>query len=288
MSITFYPNYIHYKGFDASAEPSITGQNYASSGGETTGAAYDLVDSKRDNLITLDTNGEGTDFTVDYDLTSNITSADFCIIDNQNFSTAACDVKLTYSGGSDITDAGVYSGTLGTGTQLRTIEYDSNWLLSSTIAGDEIILMKFDSQTENNWEVNGRDTGGTNFEADVTIGEIFVGKEFATSFQPEIGLIKSSDWGVDVLQSKGGQRYGFKKYGERKAWKLNWIYITDAEKTNFETLWTVTEGRRYPFYIDLGENANPTLYFVRFAMNDLVFTEVPGAWKVSIVLEEEI
>jgi len=43
MAVTFYPNYIHNVGFNAAEEPSVTTQNYACSGGETSGAAYDWI-----------------------------------------------------------------------------------------------------------------------------------------------------------------------------------------------------------------------------------------------------
>jgi len=291
MAVTFYPNYIHNVGFTASAEPSFPqspAPDYTSSGGETSGAGYDLVDSKRDNVVTFDTSGESDDFTIDFDLTANITDADFCIIDNANLAGAFAAYKISH-GGTDLTPT-AWAGVLGDGTEaFDTISISSDYTSGDEyVAADDCLLLLFSSTSNNNWELNIQDFEASSYTADVTIGEISIGKKFTTSYQPEIGLIKSSHFGTNVLQSKGGQKYGFKNYGEARKWQLNWIYISDAEKVKFETLWGITEGQRYPFYIDLGNYSDPQLYFVRFAQPELKFTEVPGAWKLSIVIEEEI
>jgi len=285
MSITFYPNYIPYAGFSASAEPSITTQGYTCSGGETSGAAYDLVDNSRDNLITIDTDGEATDFTVDFDLTNNIAAADFVIVDNVNLLTASAEVRITNSGSSPLLQS-IYAGTI---NNELTLVSELEWSdLEEYPASVDMFLSSL-SVTDNNWEIEFRDYDGSNYAADVTIGEVAIGKKFTTNFNAKIGLIKSSDWGVDLLRSKGGNKYGFKSYGEARRWVLEWEYIDATEKANFETVWQVTEGQRYPFYIDLGENTNPTLYYVRFAMSELQFTElVTNVWKCKIVIEEEI
>ena len=290
MAVTFYPNYIHNVGFDAAAEPSVVGQGYASSGGETTGAAYDLVDSKRDNIITVDTNGEtGADFSIDFDLTANITGVDFSIIDKMNLAAALADSRLTYNGGgTELTSPIYHSGILGSVMNLLSVT--SNWVLADENGGSETIqLVTFTAATDNNWEWNFRDFEDGNFGADVTIGEISIGKKLACAYMPEIGITKSSGFGTDILKSKGGQKYGFKNYGEARRWTLSWIYISAAEKLLFEAMWAVTEGKRYPFYIDLGEAATPQLYYVRFAMDELMFTEVvQNVWRLTVVIEEEV
>ena len=104
--------------------------------------------------------------------------------------------------------------------------------------------------------------------------------------------MESSAFGVRVLRSKGGHKYGFKEHGEARRWQLNWNYFTAAERTALKEVWAATDGGRYPFYIDIGENTNPTLYLVRFAMSQLVFKKVADgtnkAYAVSIIIEEEI
>lgn len=286
MAVTFYPNYIHNVGFIATAEPTIVGQGFASSGGETTGAAYDLVDSSRDNLITIDTNGEATDFTIDFDLTSNIGDVDFCIIDKANLPSAFAAYGISH-GGVALTPV-AWAGVLG--EELNSINITSDRAdADAYIAGDDVLLLLVSSTTDNNWEIDVIDFEASNFTADVTIGEISIGKKFASSYAAKAGIIKSSDWGTNILKSKGGQKYGFRSYGEARRWQLSWEFISAAERTNFETVWQITEGKRFPFYIDLGENSDPTLYFVRFAMTELRFVELTtDVYSVNIIIEEEI
>lgn len=292
MSVTFYPNYIHNVGFDAAQEPSVAGQGGTRSDGTAfdpgDGGMWEMVDSNRDVLLTVDTNGEATDFSIDFDLAADITDCDFSILDNANIQTALADMRLTYNGGgTELISPTYYGAILGNASAVLTVS--SNWVLADEGSGDDdVFLVIFTAATDNNWEWNFRDFEASNFAADCTFGEIVIGKKLTAAYMPEIGIIKSSDFGTGILQSKGGHKYGFKNYGESRRWSLNWIFISDAEKANFETLWAVTEGMRYPFYIDLGEAATPQLYYVRFAMPELQFTEVPGAWKLNIIIEEEV
>jgi len=278
MSVTFYPNYIHNAGFDAAAEPSITDETFIASGGETSGGIYDLLDSNRDNLVTFATNGGTNVWYLDLDLTTS-KPMDFAIIDNHNLNTA--DAKYYIWAAAKLGLALAYSGALGS-----ALTSDGGVDNVTTPSADGIGLFKFDGASSADWRIYFDDVA--TYDTDITMGEIFIGQFFQASYMPEIGLIKSSNFGTNVLQSKGGKKYGFKNYGEARRWQLNWIFISDAEKVKFETLWSITEGMRYPFYIDLGEAATPQLYFVRFAMPELQFTEVPGAWKLNIIIEEEI
>ena len=291
MSVTFYPNYIHNVGFNAAVEPSVVGQNGNHSDGETfsagDGGMFDLVDSSRDNLLTIDTNGEAGDFDFDFDLTSNIADADFVIMDKVNLGSAQADTTIIH-GVSGIPSQAGWTGVLG--NQMLATNVASFWHISEEISvTDDIILYLFDATTDDDWTVKFRDFEAGNFSADVTAGEITIGKKFATDYTPKIGLIESSDFGTGILRSKGGHKYGFKNYGAARRWALKWKYFTAAEKTTLEAVWAVTEGKRYPFYIDLGENTNPTLYYVRFAMDRPVFTCIgKDAYAVTIVIEEEI
>jgi len=99
-TITFYPNGIWAAGYIEGSEPSIVTQNYESSGGETTGPAYDLVDARRNTQITIDTSGETTDFQFDIDLSANITGMDFMILDNHNFADTNSYVSFRYGAGN--------------------------------------------------------------------------------------------------------------------------------------------------------------------------------------------
>ena len=76
--------------------------------------------------------------------------------------------------------------------------------------------------------------------------------------------------------------------GQRQ-WKLNWKYLTDTDKSGFETLIDVTGGSKFPFYVNFGLDATPRLYRVRFLENSLNFMQLTkDAWALSVILEEEL
>ena len=75
----------------------------------------------------------------------------------------------------------------------------------------------------------------------------------------------------------------------REAWSLTWDVITASNKADIETVWTITDGPRYPFYIDLGEAATPQLYYVRFMQDTLRFTKLTNdAYTCTINIESEV
>ncbi len=279
----FYPNYINYVGYDKTAEPSITTQGYTCSGGESTGPAYDLLDGRRTTVIAIDTNGEATDFTVDFDLTANITLCNFCIIDNHNFATAQAELKIRYNVSTEVTPT-AWGGALG--SQLTVTNVTDN-LISRPDNG--MMLAIFTGATENNWDIIFNDEGGLNYAADVTMGEVFLGVSCTPSISPNINPTKSYMYGSTVLRADGGQKYGFKHHGARRGWRLSWDYLSSTDKTNLEKVFAVTEGMRYPFYVDLGETSPPTLYLVRFNQESLDFQQkTVNAYGLTIDLEEEI
>jgi len=283
LSVTFYPNMIQHVGFAAADEPSVTTQNYACSGGETTGAAYDCVDNRRTNQLTVDTNGEGTDFHIELDLTSSLT-ADFCIIDNHNLNTATGLFSIQ-QGGADVIPTSSYSGTLG-----GALAADGIDAFEITPVADGIVLAKFTSSADAGWDLLFLDVAGTNFGADCLFGELCLGTSFAPAFSPELQPTFDYDMpGSSFNESDSGQRYGFSTHtNKRRAWKMTWKYMSDANKASLETIFLYTRGVKNPFYIDLGESATPHLYYVRF-MRGLSFKGLTkDAWQVDMFIEEEL
>lgn len=266
-------------------EPSITTQNYASSGGETTGAAYDLVDNRNTKVITIDTSGESGPWTVDLDTSANIVAANFSILDNHNLATAGADIKQTYSNGSLQALTAAYGGTLGSALAAETVA--SNQVIEPT---DGILLFDFNgTRTHNNWELEVEEDGAT-FDADVTMGEYIIGVSFTPSFSPELNLGHSyAHPGVNVVQASGGPKYGFSTYDDTvNSWTMNWKYMSDADKVLLKVVYDITVGGKYPFYIDLGESATPHLYRVRFT-SEPKFTQLTAdAWGVSVSIAEEL
>jgi hypothetical protein len=292
MSVTFYANYIHAAGFVATAEPTITGEGWTASGGETDNGAegnpaYDLVDNKTTAVITIDTNGESSDPIIDIDCTANIINADFVIIDASNFNTANADVDITASGGA-VTLSSAYQGVRGSA---MTVCSGGDPIADTSDDGaDGIILLNFDEavSSDQNFEIN--ISTSTTYAADVTIGEIAVGVICATTYSANVNPLHSYKYqGVDVSQSAGGQRYATKRYGKQRAWRLSFDMITDTDKTNLETMFDVVDGMHHPFWIDFGEADTPQLYFVRFMQDSLNFQKQTHAlWTLSIEVEEEL
>lgn len=282
--VTFYPNYFHYEGFSRSAEPSITLETYTSSGGETSGPAYDLVDFRRDNVVTTDSNGQTTNVVIDMDLTSNITDADFVIIDNHNFNTAGADVQIAESSGNkNIT--GYEASGLGVTTSAST----NDGTAKLTTPTDGILLVNITTAvTGNDWQI-GLEENGATFDADITIGQWFVGKKCTPSRPANDDFSEGySNEGIFINRTGGGLKYGFKRFAPKKFWQLTFEHLTDTDKDNLEELWLVTDGQLRPFYVDLGEETTPKLYFVRFAMDRMSFVkEGTSTYRLTIQLEEE-
>ena len=285
--VTFYPNYIHYVGVDYTAEPTMITQGFACSGGETTGELYDLIDNKRTSVLTVDTSGEATDFGIRIDLSDDITGLNFFIIDNHNFKTALALITFRDSASTDIDLSAAYSGVLSAVTTLESITGDDTIV---TPLDGAVLAIPDSTQTDDTFFILVTDYAASNFAADVTIGEICMGVSQTISIAPDINVITNdTQHGVTINQTLGGQKSSFKTMGSRKAWSLSWQSFFAADKTALETVWAVTEGERFPFYIDLGEAATPQLYYVRFAQDGLRFTRLSNnAWSVIITIESEV
>jgi len=285
--VTFYPNYFHHSAFSVAVEPSINGQGYACSGAEATGAAYDLVDQRRANLLTVDTNGESTDFYVEMNTTVNIASATFMIIDNHNFTTADADIMARYtSAPTEITPSPMFGGTLGSELSAESLVGGNE----IETPADGILLINFSALTSDIWQAYITDNGANNFDADVTIGEFLVGVSFSPATAPELpGINGYGAGGTIVEKSRGGAKYGFSDYTGRKIWQLSWSHLSESDINSFLTLWEVTGYGARPFYFDSGENTNPTLYLVRFTNTDMIpKKQGSSSWQLSISLESEV
>jgi len=283
MSVTFYPSLIQHSGFDAAAEPSNSGETFTSSGGETTGALYDLLDNRRTNKTVWDTNGESVVTTVRVDVTNTIL-CDFCIIDNHNLNSTEVDLDIE-QGGSNITLTNSYSGTLGS-----ELSADGT---AGTPDVDGITLITFDAVSDTQWEIE-MNMDADPFNDDAEMGELVLGNSYVTDTNPELQPLFGYDMpGSSFRESDGGQRYGFSTHeNSRRSWRLTWKYMSDQKKLGLETnLFKYTRGTKYPFYIDLGDvlgATNPQLYYVRF-MRPLSFTGITkDAWQVTIDIEEEL
>jgi hypothetical protein len=282
--VTFYPNIIQYARFSASVEPSITVSGYACSGGETTGPGYDVADTRRAPALTIDC-GSTTDHpTIDFDLSAAITSANFCIVDNHNLYTAQSNF-IVHEGTTSLNLSYAYHGTLGS-----AMTNSVSTPIAVPTSGSSISLALFSTaQTSYNFDVYFTAVA-TTYTADITIGEIAIGKSYQISVAPDANPnIISNFASVSKLMTPGGQKYGVITYGERKAWQLSWSYLNATDYASLLAVWQYTKGGLYPMYIDLGEAATPALYYVRFVDNTLIFRKLAAeAYEVSVLIESEV
>lgn len=290
MAVTFYPNYIHYIGYAAASEPSITGETYTLSGGETSGAVYDVVDNSNNNVVTIDSNAQSTNPIIDFDLSGDITGADFAIVDNSNLVTAKADTTIKYGGTTQALST-VYQGALG--SAMTSVSISSNEADTKSDGADGIVLFNFDgTRTSTNWEVYFDYDGNVllQYAADITIGEVAIGVSFAPAFAPELDQVFGYNYKhVQVNESLGGMKYAVKRGEGQRMWRLHFLNISNNEKSSMETIFDITGGRTYPFWIDLGEAATPQLYYVRFASDSLDFRErTYDSWSLTFMIEEEL
>jgi hypothetical protein len=276
-----------YKGFSATAEPSISGQVATMSGAETSADTplYDLLDNVRTRLLSIDTSGETTAADIQIETTATM-SCNFVIIDNHNLKTADAFYRLEQGDAPIETMSVAYSGTLGSALSADTIDGNDEEI---TVVADGVSLAKFTAATDPRWEIIIDDV--STFDADVTLGEIVLGTSFTPARSPELNQsFKYMYKTAGFSESGGGKKYGFAaNTTSQRQWTLRWKVISDSDLSSFLTLYDVTCGPKFPFYIDFGLDATPRLYRVRFIENSLSFTQLTkDAWSLSVTVEEEI
>jgi len=298
-AITFYPNYLHYNSsdpesgtnFSPSVEPSIVTETYTSSGGETTGPAYDLVDGKANTKITIDTGTGTTSWSIDFDLSSAMQNITTIIIANHNLKTA---------------DGRVIARKAGVNQTPLTNNIEGVYTLDQTYHGfvcfdvdqssgdyfipaeDGLSIFKISSGSNTAWEL-AFDFVTAAWDTDVTIGEI----GFSASFTPDIrpNLITREDlfFGTELQATKGGQNYGHGSHGERKGFSLTYEYMTLSQKQSMELVYKTTKGGRHPMWVDLGEGSEPIIYYCRFVPDSWNVQELTGgAYMISFDLITEV
>lgn len=280
------PNNREYNlNYAPNSEPSASGETYTCSGGDTSGPLYDLVDNKQDTVVTFDSDSQNTTITIDFDLTSNITP-DAVIIMGHNFeSNATLEIQRATVAQTIVNG---YSGSLQEegyfqleGGAVDDTEYD---------AYDSCLLCTFDGTAGNDWQIE-LTPGAGSYISDLEIGEVAFCNTWTQPHAPEVDSWQDSvEYNADVTPSRGGQNYSQGYGGERKAWNLSWTAMDNAKKEALQQAFRETKGPRFPFWIDMGEDASDVfLYYVRLTTNP-VYTPIAGGtlWNVSISIRAEI
>jgi hypothetical protein len=117
-----------------------------------------------------------------------------------------------------------------------------------------------------------------------------MGKSFTTPFNPEVGVSYGSNFeGVQLMKSHSGQTYSIKKHGRQRTWDMNWNFIEDSDKTNFEKMFEITEGDRFPLHFTVdSDSATPTFYYGRFTSNFNIQEVSYQRYSVQISIIEEL
>ena len=300
--VKFYPPYNLYYGH-AAGKPDIGTQNGSSSDGTALSAGdqcNDVADGRRSAQLTLDTSGEADDATIDLtsaDTASNIDAAnwDFLIVDNHNLDTATAGGSAIEIRSGDLSGAGdlvglssAVSGTLGSATAACTV---GSSIITDPIADGITVMTTSSSNADSPYRRLHLDRASTsNYAADITIGEITMGTAFTTPFNPEVGVSFGSNFeGVQLMKSHSGQTYSVKRHGRQRTWDMNWNFIEDSDKTNFETMFQITDGDRFPLYFTVNsDSATPTFYYGRFTSNFNIQEVSYQRYSVQISIREEL
>jgi hypothetical protein len=306
--VTFYPPYNLRYGH-AAGKPDIVVQNGTASDGTSLSAGdqcSDVADGRRSAKLTIDTSGEANDPLIDLSLadvsttlpTVQTTAAvvdaanwDFLIIDNHNLDEAtagACGISMNSA--SDFSNqvglSSALSGALGSATEDCTVSSD----IITDIKANGITVATTTSTNANSAYRRLNLTDAQNFAADITIGEITMGKKFTAPFRPDLGVSYDSQYsGVKVNRSQGGQAYSTKRYGRMRSWSLNFNLLDSTAKTNFEVFFDIVEGVRLPFHFSLdSDSATPTFYYGRLSSAPSVKEVALERYSVKIQISEEL
>ena len=300
--VKFYPPYNLYYGH-AAGKPDIGNQDGTSSDGTAIsagGQCNDVADGRRSAKLTINTNGEANDATIDLtsaDTASNIDAAnwDFLIVDNHNLDTATNGGSAIEIRSGDLSGAGdlvglssALSGTLGSATAACAVS--SNIITDLIADGITVMTTTSSNASSANRRLHLDRTGGLSYTADITIGEITMGKKFTAPFRPDLGVSYDSQYsGVKVNRSQGGQAYSTKRYGRMRSWSLNFNLLDSTAKTNFEVFFDIVEGVRLPFHFSLdSDSATPTFYYGRLSSAPSVKEVALERYSVKIQISEEL
>ena len=234
---------------------------------ETTGYPVENIQDRNKNTILKDAPAVASvNIEIDF---GNAKACDFCIIGN-----------LTFSG-------------TGGGYPELDIDYsDGGWNnVASAVPGgtNYDVLLTWSSQTKQIWRIVFTHSGGT--VDNLEIGTVFLGTAFDLAKNPELISDISSGYDVSINQAAGGTRYGqIANTTVRRHWEYDWSYITESEKTKYETwrdlIFMGDKFSLHPFYFT--DDNGTTLKYAR-TIGRLKFGEMAyQAYKTRIILEEEL
>ena len=122
--------------------------------------------------------------------------------------------------------------------------------------------------------------------AEVTnLSEVILGKTLTFPFNPNLNSKESKQFGVDVVESYGGNEYANKRHDGKRMWEISFSNLTEANKTSFESMRDAisTNFLKFLYYDD------SSYYWVRALKGSFEFTEVAHqAYNMNVKMIEQL
>jgi len=178
-------------------------------------------------------------------------------------------------------------GTADNGVDFENTLVDNEVIQSSILRN---FRTTFGTKSKRYWQLI-FDDNTVDYFVNLQIGAIYLGTQMALSHTPEIGIVYSADYDVNVNQGAGGIRAGsINNATVRRIWQFQWKLLNPTDKTNLETFRDsvfMNKGlSRYPFI--WSPDSGTTLYSAR-TNGELSLKETAfEAYEWSAVFEEEL
>jgi len=178
-------------------------------------------------------------------------------------------------------------GTADDGINFENLASDYEIIHSTSLTN---FLDTFTSKTKRYWLLSFDNAGGDDFN-NLQIGAIYLGTQMALGHTPEIGIVYSADYDVNVNQGAGGIRAGsINNATVRRIWQFQWKLLNPTDKTNLETFRDsvyMNKGlSRYPFI--WSPDSGTTLYSARTNGELSLKQTAFEAYEWNAVFEEEL
>lgn len=190
------------------------------------------------------------------------TACDYVILGGHNLYSVGATVTVKYSD-----DASTYY-TAGSGVP----------------ASNDPFLITFSSASHRYWRIV-LSSGSAAYQA----ATLFIGSKFSHTINKDYGMNFGRAVGVELRETKGGQRRSNLNADPRKIWEFAFTYFEETHKNNFLTWAQDGKLSHLPFYFD--PDGSGDLYFVRYMKNEFLMQDQNYQiynTKDAIRLEEEI
>jgi len=119
----------------------------------------------------------------------------------------------------------------------------------------------------------------------INLSEVILGKTLTFPFNPNLNSKESKQFGVDVVESYGGNEYANKRHDGKRMWEISFSNLTETDKTNFESMRDAisTNFLKFLYYDD------SSYHWVRALSGSFEFTEVAyQAYNMNVKMIEQL